>query len=346
MVLFLNCHAYEKGSGGSFLNTEAGNGKGRFWHEGDFGNMKTDVIIPVYKPGQELFTLLDRLNEQTRKPDEILLVNTEQSYFEQLVAGTDFWHRYKNVSVRHISKREFDHGGTRKKAVSRTQNDIFLMMTDDAIPADSHLIERLVAPIEEGRAQMSYARQLIRKDGGVIEAFTRQFNYPDRSELKTAADLKTRGIKAFFASDVCAAYSRAWYEKLGGFVKHTIFNEDMIFARRLLDAGGSIAYVADAEVYHSHNYTGIQQLKRNFDLGVSHAQYPEIFEGVATQQEGMKLVKETAKYLLKTGKPFLIFKLVWQSGCKYLGYKLGKNYRKLPRRAVLFLTMNREYWKV
>ena len=107
-------------------------------------------------------------------------------------------------------------------------------------------------------------------------------------------------------------------------MKHTIFNEDMIFARRLLNAGGSIAYAADAEVYHSHNYTGIQQLKRNFDLGVSHAQYPEIFGGVATQQEGMKLVKEKAGYLLKTGKPFMIFKLVWQSGCKYLGYRLGK----------------------
>ena len=115
------------------------------------------------------------------------------------------------------------------------------MMTDDAIPADSHLIERLAAPIKEGRAQMSYARQLIRKDGGVIEAFTRQFNYPDRSELKTVADLKTRGIKAFFASDVCAAYSREWYERLGGFEKHTIFNEDMIYAGGLIKSGYAIA---------------------------------------------------------------------------------------------------------
>ena len=307
--------------------------------------MKIDVIIPVYKPDKELFTLLDRLEEQSRRPDDIFLVNTEQTYFEQLIAGTDFWHRYKNVSVKHISRCEFDHGGTRRWAVSRTQNDIFLMMTDDAIPADSHLIERLAAPIKEGRAQMSYARQLIRKDGGVIEAFTRQFNYPDRSELKTAADLKTRGIKAFFASDVCAAYSREWYERLGGFEKHTIFNEDMIFARRLLNAGGSIAYAADAEVYHSHNYTGIQQLKRNFDLGVSHAQYPEIFGGVATQQEGMKLVKETAGYLLKTGKPFMIFKLVWQSGWKYLGYLLGKRYQKLPKWVIPCCTMNPKYWE-
>ena len=59
--------------------------------------MKIDVIIPVYKPDKELFTLLDRLEEQSRRPDDIFLVNTEQTYFEQLIAGTDFWHRYKNV---------------------------------------------------------------------------------------------------------------------------------------------------------------------------------------------------------------------------------------------------------
>ena len=66
--------------------------------------MKIDVIIPVYKPDKELFTLLDRLEEQSRRPDDIFLVNTEQTYFEQLIAGTDFWHRYKNVSVKHISR--------------------------------------------------------------------------------------------------------------------------------------------------------------------------------------------------------------------------------------------------
>ena len=30
---------------------------------------------------------------------------------------------------------------------------------------------------------------------------------------------------------------------------------------------------------------------------------------------------------------------------KYAGYLLGKNYRKLPRPMVLWLTMNRAYWK-
>lgn len=64
-------------------------------------------------------------------------------------------------------------------------------------------------------------------------------------------------------------YRRSIYEKLGGFVKHTIFNEDMIFAGKLIQEGYAIAYVAEARVVHSHNYTNRQQLHRNFDLAVS-----------------------------------------------------------------------------
>ena len=73
----------------------------------------------------------------------------------------------------------------------------------------------------------------------------------------------------------------------------------MIFAARAVKAGYKIVYEAKAEVVHSHNYTAIQQFHRNFDLGVSHAQYPEIFADVPPEGEGAKLVKKTAVYLLK-----------------------------------------------
>lgn len=306
---------------------------------------KTDVIIPVYKPTKKLFLLLDMLKEQTVAVNRIILINTEKSYFEILIAGTDFWQRYKNVTVKHISRREFDHGSTRRWAVAESDSDYFVMMTDDAVPADKQMLEKLLAPVYEGEAAMSYARQLTGEEGSVLEKFTRNFNYPEKSELKSAADLKTRGIKAFFASNVCAAYDRKVYDSLGGFVKHTIFNEDMIYARGLIDAGGKIAYVAEAEVYHYHNYTGIQQFKRNFDLGVSHAQYQQVFGGVATENEGIRLVKETVGYLFKIKKPWLIFKLFWQSGCKYLGYFMGKRYRLLNPGLVKRFSMNKAYWE-
>lgn len=306
---------------------------------------QTDVIIPVYKPTKRLFLLLDKLNKQTVPIHKIFLINTEQKYFDALIAGTDFWHRYKNVVVRHIAKREFDHGNTRKRAVSKLDSPYFVMMTDDAMPNNEKLLENLLSPVWEGKAAMSYARQLPNEECGVIERYTRMFNYPDKSVLKSKEDLLRMGIKTFFASNVCAAYDRAVYEELGGFVNRTIFNEDMIFARKLIDAGYKISYVAEAEVIHSHNYTGMQQFKRNFDLGVSHAQFPQVFDGLKTEGEGIRLVKQTSRYLISIGKAWLVVKLFWQSFCKYAGYFLGKRYRKLPQRAVMAFSMNRNYWK-
>ena len=47
-----------------------------------------DVIIPVYRPGEELRELLIRLTKQTVKPSKILLMNTEKEFFdENLIEG-------------------------------------------------------------------------------------------------------------------------------------------------------------------------------------------------------------------------------------------------------------------
>ena len=126
---------------------------------------------------------------------------------------------------------------------------------------------------------------------------------------------------------------------------HAIFNEDMIYAGSMAKKGYGIAYQADARVYHSHNYSCSQQFHRNFDLGVSQAEHPEIFESVPSEGEGMKLVKQTLGYLVKSRHIWLIPQLVFQSGSKYLGYKMGKDYRKLSPKMILKCTMNREYWK-
>ena len=132
---------------------------------------------------------------------------------------------------------------------------------------------------------------------------------------------------------------------MGGFVNRAIFNEDMIYAGNMAKKGYGIAYVADARVFHSHNYSCVQQFHRNFDLGVSQAEHPEIFEGIPSEGEGLRLVKKSFAYLIKTGHIWLLPKLVGQSGFKYIGYFLGKRYGKLSEKAILFCTMNPEYWK-
>ena len=76
----------------------------------------------------------------------------------------------------------------------------------------------------------------------------------------------------------------------------------MIYAGGLIQAGYGIAYAAEAKVIHSHNYNCMQQFHRNFDLGVSQAEHPEIFEGVPSEGEGMRLVKKTLSHLVRSEK--------------------------------------------
>ncbi len=305
------------------------------------GKRTVTVIIPTYKPGASFGALLDKLEGQSILPDRILVVNTEESLFKpELIAG------HERVEVLHITRAAFDHGGTRDMAARRCDTQILMFMTMDAVPADDKLIEKMLAPFDDPQVGAVYGRQLPAADCGVIERLTRSWNYGEESRKKTSADLPQLGIKTFFCSDVCAAYRADMYVQLGGFEKHTIFNEDMIFASKLIDAGYAVYYQAKARVIHSHNYSAMQQFHRNFDLGVSQADHPEVFERVPSEGEGARMVKQTARELIASGRPDQIIRLVWQSGWKLLGYKAGKNYKKLPRALVLRFTMNREYWRV
>ena len=303
-----------------------------------------DVIIPVYRPDEKLNRLIDCLLTQTRMPQRIILINTDRDEFLKFSQEEPFLARDPRIELHHIAKAQFDHGGTRNYGGSLSHAQFFVCMTDDAIPAGNTMMEELLKPFSSESIGISYARQLPDPDCGIIERYTRSFNYPETARIKTAKDLPELGIKTFFASNVCAAYRRSYFDALGGFPDHTIFNEDMIYARHLIDAGYAISYTAKAEVIHSHNYSGIEQLHRNFDLGVSHAQFPEEFSGIRAEAEGRKLVLQTCRYLLKLHKPWLIVKLIWQSGCKYIGYFLGKRYQKFPVWFVKRCSMNHSYW--
>ena len=143
--------------------------------------MTVDVIIPTYKPDQRFFELIALLDKQTFPISHIRIINTEEKYFEKIVYGRRYEEEYRNLCVTHISRREFDHAATRSHAVAHSDADIFVMMTMDAYPKDTHLIENLVKALVPDNVAVSYARQLANPDAGMIEQFTRNYNYPDTS---------------------------------------------------------------------------------------------------------------------------------------------------------------------
>ena len=305
-------------------------------------NRKTvEIIIPSFKPGKELEELLTRLYRQTRQVDEIRVINTQKEYWDDRLQE-----RFPMLKVTHIRKEEFDHGGTRRKAANESTADFLVFMTQDAIPENENLLAALLSAFEEdNKIGVAYARQLPKPDCQNIERFYREYSYPDVSSVRSEEDTAVWGIRTYFCSVVCAAYRRNYYLDCGGFPEHTIFNEDMICTGRLLQHGYKAAYVSTAQVEHSHNYSCSEQFRRNFDLGVSHSSFPEIFSRFQAEGEGIAMVAKNLRCQLSHGRFGSAVYLIFQSASKYIGYRMGRAYRHLPRRVVLACTANPGFWR-
>ena len=191
---------------------------------------RIDACIPSFHPGRSLMELLDLLHVQTRALRKILLVQTGREGLDELLKreGMDtdsFLAKYPLVTLRYIGEDEFDHGATRDMAMQLLCDaEYVLMMTEDAVPYDDELTERLLSgfyahPEKTGvrneKTAAVYARQIARPEAGEAEKYTRMFNYPEEPRLKGLDDVPELGIKTFFCSNVCAMYRRDIYDIAG-----------------------------------------------------------------------------------------------------------------------------------
>ena len=122
---------------------------------------KIDIVIPVYKPGSEFGDLIKRLMHQTVVPEHIFIMQTIRDESEIMVQSMD-----ERIRIIPVMQSEFDHGGTRALGMDKSTAEFVLMMTQDAVPADEHLIENLLACMEDASVAVAYARQLARPNSG------------------------------------------------------------------------------------------------------------------------------------------------------------------------------------
>lgn len=308
--------------------------------------MTVDIIIPTYKPDERFIRCLELLGSQSCEISHIYIINTDRRLYEGFMEAHTIPASVRNItSVTHIDKSDFDHGGTRRMAVKMSHAEYFVMMTQDALPYDNDMVKALIEPLVlDPNIAVSYARQIAAPGAAETEKYTRKFNYPATPRVKSSQDMVTLGIKTYFCSNVCAAYNRTLYDKAGGFIEKTIFNEDMIMAAALVKLGYLISYTPSARVYHSHNYTFGQQLRRNFDLAVSQVQHPEVFKGISSEKEGAKLVSGCIQYLKDVHKRYLIPGFIMNCGARYIGYRLGRRYKLFPKPLRKALSANPSYW--
>lgn len=303
--------------------------------------MTVDVIIPTYEPGPELLRLLQELLDQTIRPNKIILMNTltegmDRSRFDAYYGIAD------NISITHIEPSEFDHATTRNQGAKQSSADYMLFCTQDAVPVNNQLIEKLLQH-QNDEVVLSYARQ-IGDPNYPIENLSREFNYPPYSQIKSEKDKEELGIKTIFSSNVCALYNWKVFWELNGFSDYNIFNEDMIYAYCVIKSGYAIAYEADAIVRHSHNYGYKKIFHRYFDQGVSQYMNQAIFKQFSSMNEGKKQAYFILKGLWAEKEYKEITHFIGQSIAKVAGYQLGLHHRLLPLKWCKKLSMNKNFF--
>lgn len=286
---------------------------------------RTAVIVPTYWANPHLDALLSALGRQGILPSQVLAIDSS--------SGDDTVERFKayGARVHTIPENEFDHGGTRAKAAGLcSDSDFLIYLTQDAYPVDGFAFENLLKPFEDPSIGLAYGRQLPRTGAGAIERHARFFNYGAQSEVRDADARQRLGIKSVFCSNSFAAYRSSALRDVGGFPHKAHFAEDQVVAGRMLLKGYRVAYVADACVQHSHNYSIAQDFKRYVDVGIFHGRNTWLLEAFGKAEgEGFRFVRSELIYLIRHEPKALPSALV-RTVAKYVGYRIGRMEESLP----------------
>ena len=284
--------------------------------------MKCGLIIPTLNAGGQFKKLLGQVLTQSL-PTEKLIVDSQST------DGTAELAKKIGLEVLTIERKNFNHGATRQFALEHLLKkfplDVIIFLTQDVLLRDEQSLAKLVKVFGEDKSVgLAYGRQLPHENATNEAKFLRAFNYPPESQLRSFDDRKVFGLKTAFASNSFAAYRVEALQSVGGFPSNVPLCEDMYVAAKMLMNGLKIFYAADAQVYHSHNYTAAQEFCRYVDIGKFHAQESWIRENFGSAEgAGKKFVLMKLSALAKKN-PLDCVGAIFRDGAKFFGYRLGR----------------------
>lgn len=300
-------------------------------------NYTIGCIIPTYKAKHHLQHCLTPLIRSPLKP-RILIIDSSSN------DGTVELARSLGAETMVIPQSDFNHGSTREAARQKLGTEIVCMLTQDAYFSDEHMLGKLINPIIENKAKISYARQIPHKQASFFESFPRDYNYPETCQLRGIEDCHHYGVYTFFCSNSCAAYANTALDEIGGFPR-VLLGEDTVATAKILQNGHKIAYCSEALVHHSHNYSLKEEFFRSFDTGLARRSYASLIAcGTSDAKRGAGYVKAMIKALIKQA-PWLIPYASVQTLAKWTGYTLGSRSINAPLWFKRALSSQKYYWK-
>ena len=262
--------------------------------------------------------------------------------------GTQELARGFGAIVEQIEPHEFNHGETRNRGARLAHGEIVVYTVDDALPVGSEWLERLTAPLREDNAPAAtYARQMAHESAPPHQRFYIEHRYGPAARIQRASGPDDLTVANVLFSNVSSAIRRPVLEEFP-FAGDIVIAEDLEWCGRVLLAGYEIAYVPEAVVKHSHEYSLGDALKRYFDQGAAAERSfmagdrssPRSIRG-----EGVDLVRREFAWLWRTGERAAMPHAFAHEVARYTGFQLGVHHRRVPGWLRKRISRTSFYWE-
>lgn len=279
--------------------------------------IEIDVFCPLYNAKNYIERLMNGIKIQKGVQINKIIFGVTESTDGTLetVKGLD------GVEYFEVKKEEFSHSLIREQGMALCVSPVVIFLSQDVVIEKENAFYELAKVIDD-KVVYAYGRQTVKKR--TIEYYIRKSNYSDTSFTVAKDDIEKLQLKAFFASDAFAAYNSEVFLKLNGYDNvPMMMSEDMYYAKKVLEAGYEKAYVAEAEVQHSHKLKLKQLYRRYYETGVWFKSHPE-FQQYKVTDSGFKLALYVLGQALKGFNIPVLFRWLPDMTARYLGMRKGK----------------------
>ncbi|MFC5408658.1 glycosyltransferase [Larkinella bovis] len=216
--------------------------------------MRFSVIIPVYNRPDELRELLESLCQQTRIPDEVVVV--EDGSVNPANQVVEEFHQ--RLNLRYFSKPNSGQGFTRNYGFERATGDYFVIFDSDA----------LVPPSYFETVERRLNTDWLDAYGGPDAAHPNFTPTQKAISYSMTSPFTTGGIRGskknlggkYHPRSFNMGFSRKVYEAIGGY-KISRMGEDIEFAIRIITHNFKTGLIPEAFIYHKRR-TNLKQFYR------------------------------------------------------------------------------------
>lgn len=227
--------------------------------------MSVTAVIRAYNEGAHLGRLLHGLGQQTVKPDEYILVDSGSSDNTVQIAES------YGCRVVPIAKEEFSFGRSLNYGCDAAKGDLLLIVSAHVYPVYDNYVEHLLRPFDEPTTALAYGRQVGDHRTKFSESRVMAKWFPDQS-IHNQSHPFSNNANAIIRRDI---WSRFRYNE------HLTGLEDLDMAKRALEEGLRIDYVAEAPVVHVHeeSWTTIRNRYRREAMAYKAIMHEQEFSG-------------------------------------------------------------------